>query len=114
MDQNIEKDFFLSHASEDKALVREVNEVLINDGFSCWFDEAEILPGDSLIDKVFSEGFKKSQFVILFISSKFLSKEWPQIELETVIARQIRTKEKRIIPYLIDVSFSQLVSSRKE
>lgn len=109
MDQNIEKDFFLSHASEDKALVREVNEALINDGFSCWFDEAEILPGDSLIDKVFSEGLKKSQFVILFISSKFLSKEWPQIELETVIARQIRTKEKRIIPYLIDVSFSQLV-----
>ena len=48
------RDFFLSHASEDKELVRRVYDHLRIQEFTCWFDEAEILPGDSFVDKVSS------------------------------------------------------------
>lgn len=103
-------DFFLSHASEDKPLVKEVYATLKAKGRSCWFDQAEILPGDSLVEKVFIDGLKNCRFVILFLSKSFLTKEWPKAELETVIARQIRENKKSIVPFLIDISHSELVS----
>ncbi|MBI5249094.1 MAG: toll/interleukin-1 receptor domain-containing protein [Desulfomonile tiedjei] len=103
-------DYFLSHASEDKLLVKKVYSTLKAKGRTCWFDQAEILPGDSLVEKVFVDGLKNCRFVILFLSKSFLSKEWPKAELETVIARQIRENKKSIVPFLIDIGHSELVS----
>lgn len=103
------KDFFLSHASEEKALVRKVHDTLQKKGFTCWLDEAEILPGDSLVDKVFRQGIKKSRFVILFISRGFLSKGWLRSELETVVAKQIREKKTIVVSFLLRISHQDLV-----
>ncbi|BDC92244.1 toll/interleukin-1 receptor domain-containing protein [Treponema bryantii] len=104
------KSFFLSHASEDKKFVREVyNELNENENIDCWFDEAEILPGDNLIDKVFTEGFNTSRYVVLFLSKSFVNKNWPIAELKTVISKQIRLNIKIIIPFLLDISFEELV-----
>lgn len=104
------KDFFLSHASKDKSLVRQIYQGLLEKGLTCWFDEAEILPGDSLVKQVFSNGIKKSKYVIVFISDDFLSKNWPKAELETVIAKQIRENKYLIIPYLVGISHEKLVN----
>lgn len=102
-------DYFLSHASEDKPFVREIFTALKGKGYHCWFDEAEILPGDSLVDKVFREGLKASKLVILFLSKAFLSKGWPKAELETAIAKQIRLRKKTVIPFMIDITHEELV-----
>lgn len=105
------KSFFLSHASEDKDFVREVYKSLQNkENIDCWFDEAEILPGDILIDKVFVEGFNTSKYVVLFLSKAFINKNWPVAELKTVISKQIRLNVKIIIPFLLDISFEELVA----
>ena len=103
-----EKIFFLSHASEDKDLVRSVYNKLGALGIEAWFDEAEILPGDNLVRKVF-DGFSSSKYVVIFISKAFLSKPWPLTELETAVAKQIRKDSKLIIPFLIDVTYEELV-----
>jgi hypothetical protein len=102
------KDFFLSHASEDKVLVKEVCAALESLRLSCWLDNAEILPGDSITRKVF-DGLKDSKYVILFLSSNFLKKNWPRAELETIVARQIREGSKRVIPFLLNISHTDLV-----
>ena len=102
------KIFFLSHASEDKALVRSVYDKLKVLGIEAWFDEAEILPGDNLVRKVF-DGFSSSKYVVIFISKAFLSKPWPLTELETAVAKQIRKDSKLIIPFLIDVTYEEFV-----
>lgn len=93
-------DFFLSHASEDKEIVRKVYEGLKNE-YKCWFDEAEILPGDDIVDQVFRNGLLQSKYVILFLSHNFLNKEWPKEELKRAIARQLNKKDQRVIPYLL-------------
>ena len=104
-----EKTFFLSHASEDKDLVRSVYNKLGAWGIEAWFDEAEILPGDNLVRKVFN-GFSNSKYVVIFISKSFLSKPWPIAELETAVSKQIRIDSKLIIPFLLDVTFDELVA----
>lgn len=103
-----ERIFFLSHASEDKVLVRSVYNKLRELGIEAWFDEAEILPGDNLVRKVF-DGFSTSKYVVIFISKSFLSKPWPITELETAVAKQIRKDIKLIIPFRIDVTYEELV-----
>lgn len=104
-----EKLFFLSHASEDKDLVRDVYNQLGELGIEAWFDEAEIIAGDNLVRKVF-DGFSSSKYVVIFISKSFLSKPWPIAELETAVSKQIRKDSKLIIPFLLDVTFDELVA----
>ncbi|MCQ2240243.1 toll/interleukin-1 receptor domain-containing protein [Treponema sp.] len=110
-EEEIEKniDFFLSHASENKEIVRKVYNGLKTD-YKCWFDEAEIFPGDDIIDQVFRNGLLQSKYVILFLSKAFLNKDWPKEELKNAISRQINKKDQRVIPYLLDISINELVS----
>src|SRR6185437_15157543 len=57
---------FLSHASEDKErFVIRFAERLVERGVDVWLDKWEILPGDSLVDKIFEEGLAKASAVIV-------------------------------------------------
>ncbi len=48
---------FVSHASEDKErFVTEFSTKLRENGVDAWLDKWEMLPGDSLVDKIFEEG----------------------------------------------------------
>ena len=45
---------FISHASEDKDLfVIPFSKKLLENGIDAWVDKWEMLPGDSLVDKIF-------------------------------------------------------------
>lgn len=57
-------DVFLSHSSKDKQVVRELAERLKADGVRVWFDEWEILPGDSIFAKI-EEGLENSRVLVL-------------------------------------------------
>ena len=60
-------DLYLSHSSDDKGLVRSIAEGLREDGFTIWFDEREVLPGDLILSKI-EEGLDASKKVIFFVS----------------------------------------------
>ncbi len=48
---------FISHASEDHDFVEHLATRLRQDhGIDAWVDNWEMLPGDSLVSKVFAEG----------------------------------------------------------
>lgn len=95
------KDIFLCHASEDKAdVVRPIYQAMINADISCWLDEAEIHWGDSITQKV-NDGLGKSRYVIVVLSLTFLSKNWPQRELNTVLNQEASTGEVRVLPLLV-------------
>lgn len=50
----INPNVFISHASEDKErFVRDFVEKLRKNGAKPWFDEWEMQPGDSLVEKIF-------------------------------------------------------------
>lgn len=53
---------FVSHASEDKdRFVLRFAERLRQKGIDAWLDKWEMLPGDSLVDKIFVEGIKEEK-----------------------------------------------------
>lgn len=84
-----EFDFFISHATEDKqSLVRPLAENLQASGAQVWYDEFTLTIGDSLRRSI-DKGLARSRFGIVVLSPAFFGKEWPQYELDGLIARDI-------------------------
>jgi hypothetical protein len=90
-------DVFICHASEDK---NEVAQPLANAlaalSLHVWIDESEIRLGDSLRSKI-DAGLAHSRFGVVILSENFFSKDWPKIELNGLIAREIN-HTKVILP----------------
>jgi hypothetical protein len=93
---------FISHASEDKKrFVIDFASKLRNNGIDAWLDKWEMLPGDSLIDKIFEEGIKNADVMIIVLSNNSVSKKWVKEELNAGIVKKIE-KNTKIIPVIID------------
>jgi hypothetical protein len=84
-----EWDVFISHASEDKeGFVRPLAKRLQEHGLRVWYDEFALTVGDSLRRSI-DRGLARSRHGIVCISPDFLKKEWPQKELDGLVAREI-------------------------
>jgi hypothetical protein len=81
-------DVFVCHASEDKDnFVRPLARGLETHGLKVWFDEFTLTVGDSLRRSI-DRGLAGSRFGVVVISPDFLQKEWPQRELDGLVARE--------------------------
>jgi hypothetical protein len=90
-------DVFINHASEDKdSIARPLKNALTEAGLRVWFDESELKIGDRL-HKSIDEGIAKSGFGIVILSQNFFKKDWPQRELEGLVAKEIGGR-KVILP----------------
>ena len=95
-----ERDIFLCHAHLDKVThARPLVAALNKRGISCWVDEAELLPGVSLIDAV-NDGLATARFVLVIITENFLQRNWTQRELNAALSREIRMGTVVVIPIL--------------
>ncbi|WP_434710421.1 toll/interleukin-1 receptor domain-containing protein [Pseudomonas sp. R1-1] len=93
---------FVSHASEDKErFVLNFAKQLRANGIDAWLDKWEMLPGDSLVTKIFEEGIKDAQAVIVVLSKNSVGKPWVQHELDAACVKRINTGSK-LIPVVID------------
>lgn len=100
---------FLSHSSLDKAFARRLYSDLRNVGVNCWFDEKEILPGDSILDMV-DHGIKVWEKLLLVCSRNSLSTRtgwWVEQELERALAKERALRSRgemgsTLIPITID------------
>lgn len=93
---------FISHASEDKErFVLKFAERLLNVGIDVWLDKWEMLPGDSLVDKIFDDGIKDARAFIVVLSTNSICKPWVKEELDAAIIKRLSNKTK-IIPIVID------------
>lgn len=81
------RDLFICHATEDKDIVQPLVEALINAGFSVWYDDFELKLGDRLRRKI-ENGLLQSRYGLVVISPNFFKKEWPQKELDALIAKE--------------------------
>lgn len=107
--QQLGKDVFLCHASEDKdSVIRPIVAALNEAGITYWLDEIEVLWGDSLTSKV-NEGLRLSRFGVVVLSISFLKKHWPQRELNAVLNLEATTGETKVLPMLIGTAEEQAV-----
>jgi len=103
-------DAFISHASEDKdSVVRPLAEKLRELGFKVWYDEFQLKVGDSLRRSI-DKGLANSKFGIVVLSSAFFAKNWPQYELDGLVARETSGNGKVILPLWHKVSKDEVMS----
>ncbi|MCH7962771.1 MAG: TIR domain-containing protein [Bacteroidetes bacterium] len=101
-------DVFISHASEDKVdFVRPFANCLKESGLNVWYDEFELQIGDSL-RRAIDNGLKNSRYGIVVLSEAFFSKEWPQMELDGLFAREVNG-EKVILPIWHKISKNEVL-----
>ena len=93
---------FVSHSSLDKQrFVVPFVQRLQAAGVKVWFDDWELRPGDSLIDRIFTDGISESDVVIVVLSANTEDSNWVKNELNTAATRKIKGK-CRIVPVILD------------
>lgn len=106
---------FVSHASEDKDrfVLEFATKLRSQQGVDALVDKWEILPGDSLIDKIFEEGIGRAQAVIVVISEYSVEKPWVREELNAANVRRIEGASKLIPVAIGQVEDAQIPQSLK-
>jgi hypothetical protein len=93
---------FISYAGEDEErFVRPFAERLRANGVDTWVAFWDMLPGDKLVSKIFDEGLRPSDAVIVILSKFSVDKPWVKDELHYAKVRQIEEKV-RLIPVKIE------------
>lgn len=90
---------FLSYASEQKALVTQVCEIL-TEQFELWFDKDNLTGGVSLFDEI-SDGLGWCDYGVVFLSKDYLAKGWTNAEFSGLWTKQIAKRSKVITPDLV-------------
>ena len=93
---------FISHASEDKdRFVLDFASKLRAQGIDAWLDRWEMLPGDSLVDKLFEEGIHSATAVVIVLSKNSVDKPWVREEINAAFVKHVAGGMK-LIPVLLD------------
>ena len=101
-------DVFISHASEDKdSVVRDLANALTAEGLRVWFDEFTLRIGDSLRQKI-DRGLASSRVGLVVLSPSFISKGWPNYELDGIVARSV-SGEQTLLPIWHDITKQQVI-----
>ena len=101
-------DVFISHASEDqKEFVRPLAQALTQLGVQVWYAEFSLEPGASLSRSI-DKGLAGSKFGLVILSKSFISKKWPERELQGLVANQI-AGQTTIIPIWLGVSQEEVL-----
>jgi hypothetical protein len=93
---------FISHAHADKErFVLDFSRRLRGKGIDAWVDTWEMLPGDSLVGKIFNEGLKSCTAFIVILSDNSVNSKWVREELNAGIVKRIEDNTK-LIPIRLD------------
>ena len=97
-------DVFISHASEDKSdFVRPLAEALRSRHLEVWYDEFSLRVGKGLRRSI-DRGLRQLRFGIVILSPHFFAEQWPQWELDGLVALQNAGPRQLILPVWHNVS----------
>ena len=92
---------FLSHSGVDTEFASWLYSKLISANLTVWYDEYELLIGDSIIHRI-EVGLTSSTFVVVVLSKAAISSNWVKAELEPKILQQIEGDSITVLPVVID------------
>ncbi|MDO8675234.1 MAG: toll/interleukin-1 receptor domain-containing protein [Candidatus Omnitrophota bacterium] len=106
----VEKDVFISYASEDRETVaKPLAQLLSSLGISVWFDQFDLKIGDSLRRKI-DDGLNKSRYGIVILSTAFFDKHYTNLELDGLAQKEVNG-EKVILPVWVGIDEKNVRSS---
>ena len=91
---------FISYNSNDRGFSRKLYETLVLFGLDVWIDEFEILPGDSLIEKI-ENGISDSDYLLVVLSEDSVKSEWVKRELRAMLTAEIAQGKVKVVPLVI-------------
>ena len=94
-------DVFVSHSSVDKPAARRLRDALETHGFTAFLDEAEINPGDSILERL-EDGLAGSTYTVVLLTPASVRSRWVREELRPALMRQISNGDVRILPLLLE------------
>ncbi len=72
----------------------------VPNGVQSWYDNWEILPGDSLTHKI-GESILDNDFFVVVLSPNSVDSEWVQRELDLALNKEFRERQVQVIPVLL-------------
>lgn len=101
-------DVFLSHASEDRAVVAmPLAKALITLGYTVWISSDEVVAGNDLPFKI-NEGLRSCRSGIAILSPAYFKKYWTKKELSALTSREEAEDRSLIVPVLHGIERSVL------
>lgn len=100
---------FRSHRSVDKPTVEESASTLKKEGIGVWLDKDNMLPSDSLIEKI-SEGLDEMTHFVLFWSTSCNDSAWINRELNAAISQLINLKKPIFIVRLDETRVPSIIA----
>lgn len=98
------RDIFLCHSKKDRHAILELYRRLIDDGFSVWFDEEEILAGEEWEARI-ERGVSESQIMLVCFSTTWVfdrSYAHRELTLALDIVKELPENRVFIIPARLD------------
>jgi predicted nucleotide-binding protein len=92
---------FISHSHAEKLFARRIAADIAKSVHHVWIDEAEILIGDSLIEKI-GEALEAVDYVLAILSSHSIGSKWVRQDLDIAIDREINGRKVVVLPALIE------------
>lgn len=93
------KKLFLSYSHSDQPFAKQIAAAIIAKGQDVWFDKWEILPGDSIVGKIFEEGLRDAAAFAVVLSKESVRSPWVREELNVAVVNRIE-RATRLIPIL--------------
>ena len=94
---------FISYSAQDRSTAATIADELRRRGVSVWFDQQEILAGDSLVGRI-REGIESADYLLVLLSRRSLSSVWVEREVGIAFERFGADADTVIIPLKIDDS----------
>lgn len=107
-DSKNRRDFFLSHSSKDKNIVKNIANILKEKGINVWLDEWDIEPGGNIVKEI-NSGLENSLFVLVFLSNKSVKSKWVEEEWTKKVYEEIDVDTIKVIPVIIDEMSPNLI-----
>ena len=92
---------FVSHASKDARIASRVAMGLKAFDYDTWYDDWELLPGDSIVERI--EGaISKTDVLLVLLSKSSVGSRWVRRELSAGLVRQLSGKGVLVIPVVVE------------
>jgi len=96
---------FLSYNSDDRPAVKQIADYLRRVGLRPFFDEYELIPGESSVSKLYS-AMKQADSCAVFVG-KSGKGPWQALEVRRAIEQQVTRQGFRVIPVLLPDAVEQ-------
>lgn len=98
---SVSSSIFLSHAHADRSIVQQIYHELREADVPCWLDEAEILPGESIMGKV-EEAIDDMDYLGVILSRTSVNSSWVRAELRMAMTEELKNARVVVIGLVID------------